>query len=531
MSKLSYRLGFALLVLPACSNPAPGDTDGTSDTSTTTSTTDDTQTTTPPTTEPPTTSTTETSTTSTSEPTTTEPVTTETSTDTSTTTTDTTTTTSTDTTDSTTTEDTTTTTSGTDTETSSTTEAPDQCADGEQNGDETDIDCGGGVCSPCAEGGACLADTDCASQLCVDGVCAPTPPSCMDGQKNGNETDIDCGGDECPACADDLACVDGDDCLSQVCTDDKCVAATCDDTVQNGEESDVDCGGPTCDACLDGDSCDSADDCASGVCDNNVCSPATCDDTVKNGAETDVDCGGADCDPCGNGLDCGTDADCESGFCIDGLCVNVGCLDGIQNGQETGVDCGGPDCAPCSDLNLVINEVDYDQINSDNAEFIELLNATGQPIDLAGHKVVLISGNDNKAYATYDLSPAGTIEPGQYLVLAKPSFVIPAGVLKINFSGDVDRVQNGSPDGIALVHDTTLVDALSYEGGMTMANTGIAGLGVVSLVEGTVLPMDIQDSNMEVRSLVRLPNGSDSNDAATDWALSATPTPGAANVP
>jgi hypothetical protein len=64
---------------------------------------------------------------------------------------------------------------------------------------------------------------------------------------------------------------------------------------------------------------------------------------------------------------------------------------------------------------------------------------------------------------------------------------------------------------------------------MTMVT--IAGLGTVSLVEGTVLPVAVADSNVAQGSLCRLPNGSDSNDAATDWVFSSTPTPGAANLP
>jgi hypothetical protein len=45
------------------------------------------------------------------------------------------------------------------------------CTDGVRNGDETDVDCGGG-CAPCAEGKGCLANTDCLSGSCSEGVCA-----------------------------------------------------------------------------------------------------------------------------------------------------------------------------------------------------------------------------------------------------------------------------------------------------------------------------------------------------------------------
>ncbi|MBM4362125.1 MAG: DUF11 domain-containing protein, partial [Deltaproteobacteria bacterium] len=46
------------------------------------------------------------------------------------------------------------------------------CADGVQNGTETDVDCGGGVCAPCALGRDCGVGADCSSGVCVDGYCA-----------------------------------------------------------------------------------------------------------------------------------------------------------------------------------------------------------------------------------------------------------------------------------------------------------------------------------------------------------------------
>jgi cysteine-rich repeat protein len=46
------------------------------------------------------------------------------------------------------------------------------CADGQKNGDETDIDCGG-ACSPCGDGKSCAGNEDCASGQCSGGVCEP----------------------------------------------------------------------------------------------------------------------------------------------------------------------------------------------------------------------------------------------------------------------------------------------------------------------------------------------------------------------
>jgi large repetitive protein len=182
--------------------------------------------------------------------------------------------------------------------------------------------------------------------------------------------------------------------------------------------------------------------------------------------------------------------------------------------------------------NLVINEVDYDQVGTDNGEFIEIYNGTGAPVDLVGYQLYLVNGVGSAVYLKYDLSPAGTLADQQYLVVASATVTVAPGALKLNFALATDNVQNGAPDGIALVNLTTstLVDALSYEGSMTMVN--LAGMfGTVSLVEGTALASTVADSNTDPASLCRLPNGTDTNNAATDWALSATPTPGAPNVP
>ncbi len=93
------------------------------------------------------------------------------------------------------------------------------------------------------------------TNFCLGGGPAPT---CNDGEQNGNETGVDCGGPDCDPCA------------------------TCNDGEQNGNETGVDCGGPDCDPC------------------------ATCNDGEQNGNETSVDCGGPDCDPCDPG-ECATE--------------------------------------------------------------------------------------------------------------------------------------------------------------------------------------------------------------------------------
>lgn len=52
------------------------------------------------------------------------------------------------------------------------------CFDGAKNGEETDVDCGGQTCSACSDGRACNKNSDCFSQVCKNGICqASSDPS------------------------------------------------------------------------------------------------------------------------------------------------------------------------------------------------------------------------------------------------------------------------------------------------------------------------------------------------------------------
>jgi len=99
---------------------------------------------------------------------------------------------------------------------------------------------------------------------------------------------------------------------------------TCVDLAKNGNETDIDCGGPMCPACGAGQKCFTDSDCTSGICGaNDICAPVpNCMDNIKNGKETDIDCGGSDCVPCTNGYECLVNSDCQSGACVGGGCTN-----------------------------------------------------------------------------------------------------------------------------------------------------------------------------------------------------------------
>jgi hypothetical protein len=336
------------------------------------------------------------------------------------------------------------------------------------------------------------------------------------------------GGKHCNAKGDCVECAADGDCASKVCKDDKCAPASCSDMTKNGSETDVDCGG-ACADCASGKDCLKNTDCKSADCTAGSCQ-SNCMDGATNNSETDVDCGGPMCPDCADGKVCAAAVDCKSGICSGTTCAAPACNDGLKNGDEGGVDCGGLTCASCPLDHIVINEVDYDQVDADVAEFVEIYNATTATVSLANYKLVLVNGMANTPYGVVDLAPAGALAAGQYLVVMTPAVVPAAGALTITFAGTMNQLQNGSPDGLALIDDAAnvVIDAISYEGAITAADLSMWGLGTtVSLVEGAALNANVSDD--AGGSLCRLPNSKDTNSSGADWAVSAAPTPGAAN--
>jgi hypothetical protein len=233
-----------------------------------------------------------------------------------------------------------------------------QCMDGIKDGNETDIDCGGGTCPPCPVGDTCNVNADCKagdgcnamSKLCAVGLCT-------DGIKDGTETGVDCGGTSCPRCPVGQGCLTNTDCITGEGCDiltKTCDANECDDGIKDGNETDVDCGGGTCPGCGVGKACTTDDDCAAGAgCDvtTKTCDDNLCNDGIKDGNETGVDCGGGTCPACNEGQGCKVDSDCVAGEGCDvttKTCDDNLCHDGIKDGNETDIDCGGGTCPSCA---------------------------------------------------------------------------------------------------------------------------------------------------------------------------------------
>lgn len=107
---------------------------------------------------------------------------------------------------------------------------------------------------------------------------------------------------------------------------------------------------------------------------------------------------------------------------------------------------------------VFINEIHYDNSGSDAGEAIEIAGPAGT--NLTGWTVVLYNGSNGTSYNTIDLS--GTI-PDQGGGFGALSF-LQAGI------------QNGSPDGLALVDDAgAVIEFLSYEGSLTGTDGPAAG--------------------------------------------------------
>lgn len=101
---------------------------------------------------------------------------------------------------------------------------------------------------------------------------------------------------------------------------------------------------------------------------------------------------------------------------------------------------------------VFINEFHYDNAGTDTGEFIEIAGPAGT--DLTGWSIVLYNGNGGAPYSTENLSGSIADQGNGF------------GTFVVNYP--VNGIQNGSPDGIALVNATgDVVQFLSYEGSFT----------------------------------------------------------------
>lgn len=175
----------------------------------------------------------------------------------------------------------------------------------------------------------------------------PPGPNCRDGIKNGVETAIDCGGPDCPRCANGQTCQQGRDCRSGICQGGACRICTNDSQCGNNPSvcfcalaaghcvsnlplsdapfrNDCDCAaGQTCvtfaegnrclPPCGDSATCAGANDCISGAGNNRQCGASgRCYQSIEGGPTR---CGFAA--RCG----CASNQECETAFGPSAFCV------------------------------------------------------------------------------------------------------------------------------------------------------------------------------------------------------------------
>jgi hypothetical protein len=192
------------------------------------------------------------------------------------------------------------------------------------------LTCNSGACSctsNCGVGLPCTSDAMCATNACdaLSSTCVAN--QCIDHRKDGVETDVDCGGpNSCTRCAVSQKCAVDGDCTSNACDAITllCVSNQCADNRKDGAETDIDCGGGICSACAVAKACQVNSDCQSNACDglSFTCASSQCTDHKKDGVETDIDCGGSNsCARCVVGQACLVSNDCQPGhFCSAGVC-------------------------------------------------------------------------------------------------------------------------------------------------------------------------------------------------------------------
>ncbi|MDJ0839892.1 MAG: endonuclease [Acidobacteriota bacterium] len=154
---------------------------------------------------------------------------------------------------------------------------------------------------------------------------------------------------------------------------------------------------------------------------------------------------------------------------------------------------------------LWINEIHYDNDGADTGEGVEIAGPAGA--DTTGWQLVAYNGNGGSSYDTTNLSGTLSDQSNGF------------GFVWYNIAG----LQNGAPDGIALVDDTgAVIEFLSWEGTFTAVGGPADGL--------TSTDIGVSEaSSTPVGHSLQL-GGTGSGAADFTWQAAQTDTPGAVNA-
>lgn len=163
---------------------------------------------------------------------------------------------------------------------------------------------------------------------------------------------------------------------------------------------------------------------------------------------------------------------------------------------------------------LVINEIDYDQGGSDSAEFIEIKNTGGDPVNLDAYSVQIIDGSGGGATVvrTIDL-PNIDLAAGDYYVICGDTATV--ANCDLDTTPDADFIEDGAPDAVALVQGDVVYDTVSYEGDTGSPYTEGSGAGL--------------EDDVTSHSIARCTDGTDTNQNNNDFTATNI-TPGETNT-
>src|SRR5919106_3165293 len=172
--------------------------------------------------------------------------------------------------------------------------------------------------------------------------------------------------------------------------------------------------------------------------------------------------------------------------------------------------------ARASSTTLLVNEIDYDQPGTDDAEFVEIKNVSDGSVSLAGHSLRLVNGTGGGAsvYQTIDLPDISLATGDHFVVCANPATTANCD---LDVTPETNLIQNGAPDAVAIVLGGTVVDSVSYEGDTGPPYTEGSGAGLLDAPAAVA------------QGVSRLPDGTDTDQNNADLDSSCI-TPGAVNT-
>ncbi len=161
--------------------------------------------------------------------------------------------------------------------------------------------------------------------------------------------------------------------------------------------------------------------------------------------------------------------------------------------------------APALAQDLWINEFHYDNGGGDVGEFVEVVVADSVSTAPADLSIVLYNGSNGTEYGSHSLDTFTATPVAGFTIYNKA----------------ISSIQNGGPDGLALIESSAVVQFLSYEGSFTASNGPASGQTSVDI--GVA-----EDGGTAIGESLQL-TGSGSSYADFTWQGPAAETPGAVN--